>query len=154
MIFRHAASALAILAAAGLVGGCAQIRGRQGYVIDNALVDSVQPGVDNMESVRGTLGQPTFVGQFDDKDWYYVTRETRRLGYNLPRPVGSVIFHVRFDEAGNVAAVNKQIGTEQIASIDPSDRETPTVGADNSFLEELFGNIGTIGGAPVGGPQR
>jgi outer membrane protein assembly factor BamE (lipoprotein component of BamABCDE complex) len=130
-------------------GGCNQIRDRQGYLADPVLVAAVQPGVDNRDSVTQTLGRPTFVGQFDQRDWYYVSRETRNLGFNMPRAVQQQVLHIRFDEAGNVAAVNKT-GLEQIASISPTSKETPTLGRDKSFFEELFGNIGQVGSAGTG----
>jgi outer membrane protein assembly factor BamE (lipoprotein component of BamABCDE complex) len=135
----------AIIGAAGLaMVGCTQVRDRQGYLVDDALVASVQPGVDNRDSVTATLGRPTFVGQFDQRDWYYVSRETKNLGFNHPRPVKQTVLHVRFDEAGNVAAVERT-GLERVAAIDPSKNKTPTLGRDKSFFEELFGNIGQVG---------
>ena len=126
------------------MAGCTQVRDRQGYLVDDVLVSSVQPGVDNRDSVTATLGRPTFVGQFDQRDWYYVSRSTRNLGFNHPRPVDQTVLHIRFDEAGNVASVNRS-GLEQVASISPSKKATPTLGRDKSFFEELFGNIGQVG---------
>ncbi|HEX4873485.1 MAG TPA: hypothetical protein VFV06_01160, partial [Sphingorhabdus sp.] len=61
------ATALKIAALAGtalLVQGCTQFRAHQGYIGDSVLISSVQAGVDNKDSVQGTLGRPTFVGQF------------------------------------------------------------------------------------------
>jgi outer membrane protein assembly factor BamE (lipoprotein component of BamABCDE complex) len=49
------------------------------------VVAAVQPGIDNRESVQGTLGRPTFTGQFDQRDWYYVSRETKQLAFASPR---------------------------------------------------------------------
>ena len=149
---RSAALAMA-LAAGALTSGCGQIVDRQGYLIDPVLAASVQPGVDNRDSVTGTLGRPTFVGQFDQRDWYYVSRTTKQYGFNLPRPSAQTVLHIRFDEAGNVAAV-EQTGLEKVASIEPYGEKTPTLGRDKSFFEELFGNIGTVGapGSTGGGP--
>ena len=119
--------------------------------MDETLVAAIQPGVDNRESVAGTLGRPTFVGQFDDRDWYYVSRQTRQLAFNLPRPAGQTVLHVRFDEAGNVASVDRT-GLELVVNINPSDEKTPTLGSERSLFEEIFGNIGAVGqGARTGG---
>ena len=148
MILRlRSAKALALVLLAGglTVSGCTRIKDRQGYLTDDVLVASVQPGVDNRESVQGTLGRPSFVGQFDNKDWYYISRETRQLAFAAPRPSAQTIIHVRFDDAGHVVAVNRS-GLEQVASIDPATAKTPTLGRDRSFFEELFGNIGSVGG--------
>ena len=127
--------------AALLGAGCSPIRDHQGYLLDHDLAAAVQPGVDNRESVERTLGRPSFVGQFDQRDWYYVSRQTRNLAFNHPRPHEQTVLRVRFDEAGNVERVERT-GLELAANIDPSNEETPTLGSDRSFLEEIFGNIG------------
>lgn len=147
MTFRHGSlAALATAFGAALLAGCTQIRDHQGYVVDETLVTAIQPGVDNRESVTGSLGRPTFVGQFDQRDWYYVSRNTRQRPFTNPRPEQQTVLHIRFDEAGNVQHV-RRTGVELVANIDPSDEETPTLGRNRSLLEELFGNIGAVGQA-------
>ena len=142
------AAMAAMIAAAAIAGGCTSIRDHQGHLLDETLVASVQPGVDNRDSVAATLGRPTFVGQFDQRDWYYVSRQTRQLAFGSPRPDQQTVLHIRFDEAGNVASVQRS-GLERIASISPMGDKTPTLGRDRSFFEELFGGIGQVGS--VGG---
>ena len=44
------------LGAVALTGGCTRLRGHQGYVLDADLANSVQPGVDNRQSVAKVLG--------------------------------------------------------------------------------------------------
>lgn len=146
-------AALAMLLGTTLLAtaACTKVRDHQGYLMDQTLVASVQPGVDNRDSVIGTLGRPTFVGQFDQRDWYYVSRENRNYGFNKPRPYEQTVLHIRFDEAGNVASVERS-GLEKVASINPSNDETPTLGRNKGFFEELFGNIGQVGA--VGGAGR
>ncbi|HEV2866599.1 MAG TPA: outer membrane protein assembly factor BamE [Allosphingosinicella sp.] len=124
--------------------GCTAVRDHQGYVLDETLVAAIQPGVDNRDSVQGTLGRPTFVGQFDEKDWYYVSRETRQLAFKMPRPRQQTVLHVRFDDTGNVQRVERT-GMELVANISPSGDETPTLGRNRGLFEELFGNIGALG---------
>lgn len=143
---RAGAAAAAILALGTLAAGCAPIRGHQGYLLDPQLVQGVQPGVDNRESVQATLGRPSFVGQFDQRDWYYVSRGTKQLAFARPSPSEQTVLHVRFDEAGNVVAVNRT-GLELVQNISPTDRKTSTLGRERSFFEELFGNIGAVGAA-------
>jgi len=152
MTFRHGSRAL-LAAALGavLAAGCTPIREHQGYLVDDPLVAAIQPGVDNRDSVTGTLGRPTFVGQFDQRDWYYVSRNTRQLAFNMPRPFNQTVLHIRFDAAGNVESVERS-GLERVARIDPSNDETPTLGSDRSLFEELFGNIGAVGTRGQGAP--
>jgi len=136
-------------------GGCARTREHRGYIIDPTLAGSIQPGVDNRDSVNQTLGRPTFVGQFDQRDWYYVSRDTRQLAFASPHPIAQTVLHVRFDEKGNVASVDRT-GLEKIASVSPMGGKTPTLGRRKSFFKELFGNIGTVnaGGAGAGGGNQ
>jgi hypothetical protein len=65
------------------------------------------------------------------------------------------VLHVRFDQAGNVVAVNRT-GRELIASVNPVNAQTPTLGRQRSFFDEMFGNIGTISqpGLPGSGRQQ
>lgn len=150
MTVKIARAAVAVLACGLVLTGCSRIREHQGYLLDETLVTGIQPGVDNRESVAGTLGRPTFVGQFDQRDWYYVSRDTRQLAFNMPRPSAQTVLHVRFDDAGNVVSVERT-GLELVANIEPTSEETPTLGRERSLFEELFGNIGAIGGRGVGG---
>ncbi len=152
MNFRHGrriATGL-MLGAALLSAGCTRIKDRQGYLIDETLVSAIQPGVDNRESVTQTLGRPTFVGQFDQRDWYYLSRDTKQLAFSKPKPDAQTVLHVRFDEAGKVVSVQRT-GLERVASISPMGDKTPTLGRDRSFFEEIFGGIGQVGAAGLPG---
>ncbi|ALH82706.1 cell envelope protein SmpA [Sphingopyxis macrogoltabida] len=132
-------------------GGCTQMKGRQGYVVDPVLTQAITPGVDNRESVEKTLGRPTFVGQFSNNEYYYVSRETRQLAFANPRPIAQQVLRVRFDPAGNVAAVDKT-GLELVSKLNPEGDKTPTLGRHRSFFEDIFGNIGAVGAPGAGAP--
>lgn len=152
MTFRPGSRALLCVAfGAMLTAGCARTVEHQGAILDDQLVAAIQPGVDTRDSVTGTLGRPTFVGQFDPHDWYYVSRNTRQLAFNAPHPHDQTVLHVRFDDAGNVQSVNRT-GIELVANIDPSGDKTPTLGRHRSLFQELFGNIGAVGQAGRGAP--
>ncbi|WP_315761076.1 outer membrane protein assembly factor BamE [Sphingomonas sp. Y38-1Y] len=144
---RAIASLLALSAA---VAACAPLRSHQGYVIDADLVNSVQPGVDNRESVLRTLGQPTLTAQFNQGEWYYVSRDSRNLAFNNPDAKAQTTIRIRFDPNGTVRSIDR-MGLEQIASVSPTSKKTPTLGREKSFFQELFGNIGTVGAAGTGG---
>ena len=133
------------------LGACASIKDHRGYLVDQALLDSVLPGVDNRASVERTLGRPTFVSQFGRQDWYYVSTNTRQKAFTRPQPKEQLLVHIVFDEKGNVATVERT-GMEKVVMIDPDGDKTPTLGRQRTFLEDLFGNIGQVG-APGGGGQ-
>jgi outer membrane protein assembly factor BamE (lipoprotein component of BamABCDE complex) len=132
------------------MGACAPLRSHQGYIIDADLVNSVQPGVDNRQSVASTLGQPTIASQFGTRDWYYVARDSRNLNFQKPKAKDQIALKISFDPNGTVKSVTRT-GVEQIASIDPYGKTTPTLGRKRGFFEDLFGNIGTVGAAGAGG---
>lgn len=144
---RPMAALLVTMLALG-ASGCSRVPGHQGFIADAPLVDAIQPGIDNRESVQKTLGRPSFAGQFTSNDWYYVSRNTKQLAFALPSPTQQLVLHVQFDAAGNVASVSRT-GIEKVARISPEGDKTPTLGRDRSFFEELFGNIGSVGA--VGG---
>jgi outer membrane protein assembly factor BamE (lipoprotein component of BamABCDE complex) len=140
---------VAMIAVALAVSGCARVPGHQGFISDSTLVESIQAGVDNRDSVEKTLGRPTFISQFGQQDWYYVARETKQLAFAVPTAVQQTVLRVRFDPSGNVVGVDKA-GMEKVARINPNGDKTPTLGRDRSFFEDLFGNIGTVGSVGEG----
>ncbi|MBY0302851.1 MULTISPECIES: outer membrane protein assembly factor BamE [Sphingomonas] len=134
--------------------GCTPLRSHQGYIVDADLVNAIQPGVDNRQSVLATLGTPSFAAQFNQGDWYYIARDSRNLAFNPPKPKEQLTLQISFDQAGNVTAVRKS-GMDQVATIKPDSKTTPTLGRKRGFFQDLFGNIGTVGapGAGAGGPS-
>jgi outer membrane protein assembly factor BamE (lipoprotein component of BamABCDE complex) len=142
-------------AAAVVLTGCAAttMNSHKGAVIDPQLASSIQPGVDNKASVEKLLGRPTFTGEFTPNDWYYVSRDVRQFAFRNPSVTKQTALHVRFDQAGNVAAVERT-GKELVMNVNPTKRSTPTLGRQRSFFEELFGNIGTVGSAGLPGSKQ
>ena len=149
------ASVAAAVAGVAMLGGCSSmgIREHKGYVLDKELSSAIQVGIDNKESVAKTLGRPTFTGQFDANDWFYVARDTRTVAFRSQKVLDQDVVHVRFDQAGNVASVNTT-GKELVAKISPNDDKTPTLGRNRSFFDEVFGNIGVLNQGALGGQQQ
>jgi outer membrane protein assembly factor BamE (lipoprotein component of BamABCDE complex) len=147
---RFAGVAGIVLGASVLVGGCASIRNHRGYIVDKALIDAVQPGIDNRQSVERTLGRPSFISQFGNKDWYYISQDTKTRPFQRPKTNDQTVLRVAFDGTGNVAAVDR-MGMEKVARIDPENDKTPTLGRERSLLEDLLGNVGSVGQGGMGG---
>ena len=144
---------LGTMIGAALLAGCMGIRDHRGAVIDKELASAIQVGVDNKDSVAKSLGRPSFVGQFSPNDWYYVSRDTKTVPLRGPGVTDQTILHVRFDQAGNVVRVDRS-GKEYIASIDPTNAKTPTLGRNRGFFDELFGNISSISQPGLPGSNR
>ncbi len=140
-VFKVAALGCAVLA----LGACSSIRESRGYVTDGVLLQSIQPGIDNRRSVEGTLGRPTFESQYGEPTWYYISSVTGRRPFVRPRIREHGVLAVRFDEAGNVASIQRG-GLDQVVFLQPDGDMTPTLGRERTFLEDLFGNIGQVGG--------
>lgn len=146
-------STIRIAAAAGalaLLAGCASIENSRGFLVDEVLIASVQPGLDNQESVTGTLGRPTVISQFGEPVWYYISSRTNEAPFQRPRIRAHSVLAVRFDESGTVSSINRT-GIDKVVRLDPDGDETPTLGRNRTFLQDLFGNIGQVGAAGVGG---
>lgn len=139
--------------AAALLPGCTAIRESRGYIDDPVLTSSIQPRIDNQQSVEGTLGRPTFTSQYGTPMWYYVSSVTGQRPFNRPRIREHSVLAITFDEAGQVVDV-KRSGIEEVVFLDPNGDKTPTLGRERGFLEDLFGNIGQVGagGGGPGGP--
>lgn len=124
-----------------LAAGCANNRAHKGAVIDPQMLSSVQPGVDNKDSVAKTLGRPTFDSQWDGgKTWYYLARNTRQLAFSTPTPVSQTLLAVRFAANGDVASVQRT-GLETVREVKLYGKKTPVLGSHRTFFSELFGNI-------------
>ena len=151
-----------LLLLAALVGlaACTPLRQHQGYIIDLDLVNAVQPGVDNRDSVLATLGKPSIESQFNDSHWYYLARDTHNLAFRNPRATAQLTLQIDFDAKGTVSGIHRG-GLDQIAQVNPYGKTTPTLGKKRGFFQDLFGNIGTVGaggggaggGGGPGGPQ-
>ena len=140
------------IASATMLAGCAGVMAHKGAVVDPQLASSIQPGIDNKASVEKLLGRPSFTGQFDQNDWYYLSRDTKQVAFRNPRVRQQTVLLVKFDQGGNVVGVNRT-GKEYVAGLDPSNRKTPTLGRKRSFFDEVFGNIGTMGVPGAGNTQ-
>lgn len=135
--------------------GCVSIQERRGYLADALLYNGIRAGIDNQRSVEATLGRPTFTSQFGEPTWYYVSSTTGLRPFGRPKIVDESVLAVQFDAAGNVATVDRS-GLDRVVYLSPESDETPTLGRERGFLEDLFGNIGAVGAggqAPAGGPN-
>lgn len=143
----------ALLAAGVSLGACSSIRESRGYIVDPVLLASVQPGIDNQRSVEMTLGRPTFTSQFGEPTWYYVSSTTGRKPFVRPTIQAHQVLAVQFDANGNVSSAERS-GLDQVVYLSPDGDATPTLGRERGFLEDLFGNIGTVGQSGLPGSQQ
>ena len=152
--FRSAALAgriAALLGATALAAGCSTINDHRGFIAEESLIGAIQPGIDNRQSVEGTLGRPSFTSQFGPPTWCYVSSFTKQAPFGRPQIYEHSVLAIRFDQAGNVIEA-KRSGVDEVVRISPDGDETPTLGRERTFLQDLFGNIGQVGAAGAGAP--
>jgi outer membrane protein assembly factor BamE (lipoprotein component of BamABCDE complex) len=142
------------LALACIVAGCSPTTNIRGYMADQRLVDSIQPGVDNQDSIRTMLGTPSVEASFGRNKWYYVSRTAEQLAFFDPETIDQQVITVSFDSRGYVTGVEK-VGPEAAREVDPVGGKTPTRGRELGFWEQIFGNIGRFsGGGAAPGPTE
>jgi len=154
MRLKSAPFLIGLAAGVAVIGmsGCTPLRSHTGYVVDVDLVNSIQPGVDNRQSVLQTLGTPTFTNQFGQGQWFYLARDSRNYAYSKPKPTNQITLRISFNDQGTVTRIDRT-GLDQVVKINPADRTTPTLGRKRGFFEQLFGNIGTVGAPGMAPPS-
>lgn len=136
------------------LGACSPVVETRGNLPAPDAVAAIKPG-QTRSQVAQLLGSPSNVSTFNDKTWYYISRKTETEAFFAPKPVDQQVVKVRFDDAGIVTGVEKQLGLDEAKAVTPSARVTPTAGHTFGFLEQLFGNVGRFGGpGGAGGRSR
>lgn len=125
----------------------------QGYVIDQAAIDSVPVG-SSREQVILALGTPSTTATFDNEVLYYVSQTRRRsVAFANAKLVDQRIFAVYLGEDGRVTQV-ANYGLQDGRVFDFITRTTPTGGKDNTFIGQLLAGgskLNPLGGMGGGG---
>ena len=131
--------ALTLLAAFALAA-CAPTLATRGNILDPDTLAAIKAGSSTREDVATRLGTPTQVSTFDDKTWYYVGEKTERYSFLDPEVLERKAIAVRFDDQGTVTSV-QDLDLSSAEAITPIERRTPTYGSDNTFIQQLLGNL-------------
>jgi outer membrane protein assembly factor BamE (lipoprotein component of BamABCDE complex) len=139
-----------IVVMAGLsLSACTTERQGRGYIMNHEILDGIMPGLDNVNSVRSSMGRPSMTGTFDPSVWYYVSSATIIKSIFIERPISHLVVAVHFDDSGIVEEVER-FGLADTREINPVDDKIPTRGKTLGFFEQIFGNIGRFASAPGG----
>ncbi len=147
--FRRSKVLAAALAAGLLAVGCTTSEQIRGFFVDEELFGAVTPGIDNVNSVRRMLGNPSSAGTFDASIWYYVSTYTKKRSFFHEKATAHDVFAVHFDESGVVDEVTRY-SLADTREISPRNDKTPTRGRKLGFFEQIFGNIGRFASGPPG----
>ena len=130
---------------AGLVaalGGCLGYDGevQRGYVVDAYALAQLKPGTP-AQTVLADLGTPSTTSTVGGDAWYYISQKIDRpLAFSPPEVTDQHIVAIYFDKKKTVTRV-ANYGIEDGRVIDIVSRTTPTGGAEQGFLKNLFRSL-------------
>jgi outer membrane protein assembly factor BamE (lipoprotein component of BamABCDE complex) len=131
------AVALTAVAAAG----CSPVVATRGNMIEDSRLERIQVGQMTANDVATILGTPTTVSTFDPRTWYYIGQRTEQTAFFEPTVVERRVLKVRFDESGMLESM-EELTLEDGQPVEMVDRETPTLGREMTFGEQMLGNLG------------
>jgi outer membrane protein assembly factor BamE (lipoprotein component of BamABCDE complex) len=144
--------AAAALSAALTLNCCSPDIEQRGDLPTKNQIAQIHPGKTTKDQVIAILGSPSSVGVFDPNAWYYISKRTSQSGIFLPNTLDQQVYIVDFNKDGVVSAVDRK-GLKQAENITPAPGATPAPGRELTFLEQIIGNIGAIGGGANAGAE-
>lgn len=133
--------------------GCSPTIQTHGHSLEEEQIARIKPGETSRQEVLQLLGSPSALSTFDDNAWYYVSQRTEKTSFYQEGVVAQDVLTIAFNDQDRVITIDRH-GLDQVASIDPVDRVTPTVGSSPSILQQLIGNIGRFSSAPGADADR
>ncbi|MFT0890879.1 outer membrane protein assembly factor BamE [Pseudochelatococcus sp. G4_1912] len=122
----------------------------RGYVIKEDALSRITPGT-SVEQVLTILGTPSTVSTVGNKTFYYISQKLQRtVQFIEPRIVDQRVVAVYFNQSFKVERV-AHYGLQDGVVFDFISRTTPTSGAEQSFLTQLFRGGGTTFAPGMGG---
>ncbi|MDP9127448.1 MAG: outer membrane protein assembly factor BamE [Pseudomonadota bacterium] len=124
-----------------LCTACEPTVANRGNILDADKLTDIKAGTSTRYDVATRLGTPTETSTFDDKTWYYVGRQTQQYSFLDPTVTKQQAIEIHFDDKGVVTDV-ANLDLSKAQDISPVGRKTPTYGNDNTFIQQLMGNLG------------
>lgn len=127
---------------AASLGGCLGYDGEvtRGYVVDTHALEQVKPG-SSAEQVLVVLGTPSTTSTVGGSAWYYISQTVdRTFAFSPPEVTDQRVLAVYFDKNKKVERV-ANYGLQDGQVIDFVTRTTPTGGAEQGFLKNLFHSL-------------
>ena len=127
-----------------MLAACEPTVANRGNILDPEKLAEIKAGTSTREDVATKLGTPTQVSTFDDKTWYYMGRQTEQYSFLDPEVTKQKAVEIKFDDNGTVTAVDN-LDLSNAQDVATVERKTPTYGNDNTFIQQLIGNLGHVG---------
>ncbi len=141
--------ALAALALAISLSGCISQTLSRGYVVSDLALEQVPVGA-SREQVLIALGTPSTTAELGGEVFYYISQtHARPVRFVNPRIVDQRVLAVYFNEDEEVTQI-ANYGLQDGKVFDFVSRTTPTGGRDLSFVAQVLGAAGNLGGFGTG----
>jgi outer membrane protein assembly factor BamE (lipoprotein component of BamABCDE complex) len=141
----HLYAAIAAISAVVLTVACSTDVEQRGNLPDRDQLARIHPGATTKAEVEQLLGSPSSTGVFNDKSWYYISKQTKRVAFFSPDVLDQEVYVVRFNDKGVVSGIDhKTLKDGRAIAMAPG--ETPAPGRQLTFIEQLIGNIGKFNG--------
>jgi len=132
-------SVLAVVAV--MLAACSGTVATRGHLVEDRRMSQIEPGLSTANDVLAVLGSPSTVAPFDERIWYYIGQRTEQVAFLRPDVIERRVVRIRFDEGGTVREID-ELDMEDSREVELVDRETPTMGRQMGFMEQMVGNLG------------
>lgn len=125
------------------LSGCAGEQLTQGYLLDDAQLAKLKPGMD-AQTVLQTMGSPSTVSTVGSQTWYYVS-EKMEIGLRFmgPKVVDRHVVVINFTKANKIEKI-ANYGMQDGVVFDFVSRTTPTGGNEPTLLRQLLRATGQM----------
>ncbi|MBT8473499.1 MAG: outer membrane protein assembly factor BamE [Marinicaulis sp.] len=135
---------LVLASAVLMLQACVSVRSQHGYVLERDQTElTATPGLDTQESVLAKYGEPSLIGTFDDKAWYYLNSRDQSRAFFRPKTQARTVIAFYFNEDGSVRETD-EFTLEDGENIKLVSRTTPSRGRELNFWEQLLGTVGQL----------
>ena len=127
------------------ISACESRKATRGNFVTDTQISQVAIGQTDRKSLVNLLGPPSTLGTFDAQVWYYIGRQTEQWAFLEPKVTSQRVYAIYFDNRNVVEHIEKY-DKDDARQVEVVDRKTPTSGRSVTFLEQMIGNIGVLGG--------
>lgn len=131
---------IALAAALLCSTACTPTQAVRGNIVEDHVLATVQPGVDNAAAVMKKMGSPTARDPFDPSVWYYIGQKMEKRGILDPEVKEERIIIARFNQEGLLESLSEREGGRNDVPL--SREKTPTSGNEITVMQQLLGNLG------------
>jgi outer membrane protein assembly factor BamE (lipoprotein component of BamABCDE complex) len=147
---RHIRSLAFTALAVSLLGAsaCTPVANYQGFQAIDANPKDVKVGADTRATVLARLGTPTAKASFDTNIWFYLSQVSDKTAFYHPQVVRRDITEIAFDKDTQAVTAVDVFTLKDGRIIAYNKHQTPTRGRELTLMEQLFGNLSSIGSLP------